>query len=227
MRRNNTVYSLSIIALMIAIMFIFGFTPIGTISTPVLTITLMGIPVAVIACIFGPLMGTIAGAVWGSISIIQAFTGMDATGTLILTSDVIPNGVKYGGLISICYCRVIVGFLTGVIYDGIKIKDKKGIFAPFIASMCTAILNTILFMSIFCLFFYKTETIQNYCNAAGLNPNNAFLFVVGLVGINFIVEFLTNGIIGGGIALSLTKAADSMKLTSIFPHFFVKNEIEE
>lgn len=228
MRRNNKVYALATISIMIAIMLIFGFTPLGTISTPALTITLMGIPVGIIACVYGPIMGTVAGWIWGSIAIIQAFTGMDATGTLILSADtsIIPNAVKYGGLISICYCRIIVGFLTGVIYDLIKIKDKKGNFAPYIACMFTAILNTVLFMSIFCLFFYNTETIQNFCASAGLSQDNAFLFVCGLVGINFIAEFLTNSIIGGSVSLTITKISEKLGISLIFPHFFTKKEGE-
>ncbi len=227
MRRNNTVYALAVIGLMVAIMLIFGFTPLGTISTPALTITLMGIPVAIIACVFGPWMGAFAGAVWGTISIIQAFAGMDATGALLLSADpsVIPNGIKFGGLIAICYCRVFVGFFTGLIYDALRLIDKKGFVAPFLASMSTAILNTILFMSLFCLFFYQTGTIQNFCASAGLPTENAFMFVVSLVGINFFAEFGTNAVIGGAASLGITKAAEHMSVSSIFPHFWAKKPV--
>lgn len=224
MRRNNTVYALSVIALMIAIMFIFGFTPLGTIQTLGLSITLMGIPVAIIACLFGPWMGALAGAIWGTISLIQAFAGMDATGTLLLSADpsVIPDAVKFGGLIAICYCRIFVGFLTGLIYDALRLIDKKGYIAPFFASMSTAILNTVFFMSFFCLFFYQTGTIQDFCLSAGLPTENAFMFVVALVGVNFFAEFGTNAVIGGAASLGLTKAAEHMSISSIFPHFWTK-----
>ena len=111
MRRNNTVYLLAVMSLMIAIMILFGFTPIGTIATPALTITLMGIPVAVIACVFGPIMGLVAGSVWGIISIIQAFSGMDATGVLLLSAPDIPAANKYIGLIFMCLiARMLTGF---------------------------------------------------------------------------------------------------------------------
>ena len=86
MRRSNTVYLLALSAILIAVMFVFGFTPLGTITTGALTITLMGIPVCIIASVFGPIMGAFAGLVWGSISMIQAFIGMDATGTMLLNA---------------------------------------------------------------------------------------------------------------------------------------------
>lgn len=223
MKRNNTVYLITLCGLILAIMLIFGFTPLGTIKMIGLSITLMGIPVAIIACAFGPWMGMVAGFIWGSIALIQAFTGMDTIGTLILTSDM-PSGIKYGGIFSICYCRIFVGFLTGLIYDAIRVIDRKGFVAPFIASMMTAILNTLFFMSIFVLFFYKTSTIQELCSSYNLDPNNAFLFVCGFVGVNFFAEFITNMLIGGGASLGINKAIEKMGISSPLPHFFKKKE---
>lgn len=217
MRRNNKIYILSICALMLAIMIIFGFTPLGTISTAGLTITLMGIPVAIIACVFGPLMGAFAGAVWGTIAIIQAFTGMDAVATAILGAN-ISSELKFGGLIAICYCRILVGFLTGVIYDAFCLLNKN--VAPFIASMFTAILNTVIFMSLFVAFYFAPEELQTMWTSYGLNTNNAFLFVVGFVGINFVAEFITNMIVGGLASFGIQKASEKMDLVDPFPHFF-------
>lgn len=222
-RRNNNIYILSVCALMLAIMLIFGFTPLGTISTAGLTITLMGIPVAIIACTFGPLMGAFAGLIWGTIAIIQAFCGMDAVATVLLGAD-ISSGLKFGGLVCICYCRVIVGFLTGLIYDAIRIIDKKGYVAPFVASMSTAILNTILFMSLFVLFYFTPNELQSIWQSYGLNTDNAFLFVVGFVGINFVAEFITNMVIGGAASFGISKAAEKIGVSDPFPHFFRKKE---
>lgn len=222
-RRFNNVYALSVSALMIAIMFIFGFTPIGTIQTPALTITLMGIPVSIMAVVFGPWMGAIAGLIWGGISMIQAFTGMDATATLLqgcMNSGEISAGRYFGGLIVMCVvARVLVGFLTGLIYDAIKIKDKKGIIATTVSCACTALLNTILFMSSFCFFYYGTPVIDKLGTYA-----NPFVFVFAIIGVNFVVEFLVNSIVGSGIVYAIKKGAEKMHVVSPFPHFFVKKE---
>ncbi len=225
-RRKNNVYLLALTALMIAIQFIFGFTPIGTIQTPVLTITLMGIPVAIIACVFGPIMGLVSGTVWGIISLIQAFTGMDATAIILqecVRNGEISNARYFSGLIIMALIsRMLVGFLTGLIHDAIAIVDRKGYFAPYIASMCTALLNTILFMTSFCAFFYNTPVISHI--VGDKTYSNVFLFVFAIIGINFVVEFITNGIIGGSCALGINKATAKNGIYSPLPHFFTGRE---
>lgn len=222
-RRFNNVYTISVIAIMIAIMFVFGFTPLGTIQTPVLTITLMGIPVSIIAVTFGPIMGAIAGLVWGCISMIQAFTGMDATAQILqgcMNSGEISSARFFIGLIVMCVvARVLVGFLTGLIYDAIRIKDHKGIIATTVSCASTALLNTILFMTSFCLFYYGTPVIDKIGTFS-----NPFVFVFTIIGINFVVEFLVNSIVGSSIVYGIKKGAEKMHVVSPFPHFFVKNE---
>lgn len=224
-RRKNNVYLLALTALMIAIQFIFGFTPIGTIQTPILTITLMGIPVAIIACVFGPIMGLVSGTVWGIISLIQAFTGMDATAVILqdcVRSGEISSARYFSGLIIMALIsRMLVGFLTGIIYDAIATVDRKGYIAPYIASMSTALLNTILFMTSFCVFFYNTPVISHISDKGYAN---VFVFVFAIIGVNFIVEFLTNGIIGGSCALGISKATAKNGIYSPLPHFFTRSE---
>lgn len=222
-RRNNAVYALAVCSVMVAIMFIFGFTPIGTIQTPALTITLMGIPVSIMAVIFGPYMGAIAGLIWGGISMIQAFTGMDATATMLQTAVAngqISSARFFGGLIVMCVIsRVLVGFLTGLIYDSIKTADHKGIIATTVSCASTALLNTILFMTSFCLFFYNSPIIDNFGTFA-----NPFVFVFAIIGINFVVEFLVNSIVGSSIVYAISTGVKKLNVFSPFPHFFAQTE---
>jgi hypothetical protein len=51
------------------------------------------------------------------------------------------------------------------------------------------------------------------------------MFVVSLVGINFFAEFGTNAVIGGAASLGITKAAEHMSVSSIFPHFWAKKPV--
>ncbi len=222
MKQKNNIFLLSLSGLILAIMLIFGFTPLGNIKMLGFSITLMGIPLTIIVCAFGPFFGAIAGFIWGSIALIQAFTGMDSIGTLLLASD-IDNVIKFGGLFAICYCRIIVGFLTGLIYDALRIIDKKGYIAPFVSAISTTILNTTLFMLLFVLFFYKSNVIQDLCVSYNLDPNNAFLFICGFVGVNFFAELATNTIVGGSASLLINKSLEKMNISSPLPHFFKKS----
>ncbi len=67
-------------ALLVAIILLMAFTPIGYIKTAGLEITLIVIPVAVGAVTLGPAAGAILGGVFGITSFIQCF-GMSAFGT--------------------------------------------------------------------------------------------------------------------------------------------------
>ena len=70
-------------ALLIAIILLMAFTPIGYIKTMGLEITLIVIPVAVGAVTLGPAAGAILGGVFGLTSFIQCF-GMSAFGSMLL-----------------------------------------------------------------------------------------------------------------------------------------------
>ena len=90
MRRNKKLLTqMSITALLIALMFLMGFTPLGTLQIGPLTCTLLGLPLAVGAGLFGPIIGTVLGLTWGLISLIQGLTGIDASGPLLMEASTI------------------------------------------------------------------------------------------------------------------------------------------
>ena len=70
-------------ALLVAIILIMAFTPIGYIRTAGLEITLIVVPVAVGAVTLGPAAGAILGGVFGITSFIQCF-GMSPFGAALL-----------------------------------------------------------------------------------------------------------------------------------------------
>lgn len=61
---SNTRYMVEL-ALMVAIILLMSFTPLGYVRTPGLSITLLTIPVAVGAIILGPKGGVVCGAAFG------------------------------------------------------------------------------------------------------------------------------------------------------------------
>lgn len=227
MRRNNTIYLIALSGLMIAIMFLFGFTPLGTISVGMLTITLMGIPIAIMACVFGLIAGAVGGLIWGIISIIQAFAGMDATGVLILNAESFSWGRKIAGLLTMCIgARMLAGFLAGLIFDLVKRYDKKGWWSSLAASISVSLFNTIFFMTFFCLFFFKTKEVQDMASSAGWSTVNPFAFVFAIIGVNFIVEFLVNGIVASAASYGIYIGANKIGLKNILPRFFQKKEVK-
>ena len=226
MRRNNHVYTLAIIGLMIALMALFAFTPLGSVFQAAgFSITLMGIPLAIMASLFGPWMGALGGFIWGTFAIIEAYTGMDAIGTLLLNATDLSASIKYGGLFLMCYSRILVGFLSGLINDALRKIDQKGYYSSYVTALSVGVFNTVFFMALFCLFFYRSALVQNLCSQYGFNPNNAFLFSLGFVGIiNIPVEWTSDLLIGGASAFGIEVASRKLHLSSPFPRFFAKKE---
>lgn len=100
-------------ALLVAIILLMAFTPIGYIKTAGLEITLIVVPVAVGAVTLGPTAGAILGGVFGITSFIQCF-GMSQFGALLL-------GINPFLTFLVCVpTRILMGWLTGLIYHGLR-----------------------------------------------------------------------------------------------------------
>ena len=72
-------------ALLVAIILIMAFTPLGYIKTAGIEITLIVVPVAVGAVTLGPAAGAILGGVFGLASFLRCF-GLNAFGAMLLAS---------------------------------------------------------------------------------------------------------------------------------------------
>lgn len=182
------------LALFIAIIVLMAFTPIGYIKTFGLEITLIVIPVTVGAIILGPTSGAILGGVFGITSFIQCF-GMSAFGAALL-------GINPLGTLIVCLVpRVLMGWLTGLIFRALRKIDKNKVFSYAVASLAGPLLNTVLFMTTLMLFFYNTDYIQGI--AQSLGTHSVIALVVAMVSTNGLIEAGVNFIVGTAVAKAL------------------------
>lgn len=197
MKRNSKTTYLVEMSLLVAIILIMAFTPIGYIKTFGLEITLIVVPVTVGAIILGPVGGAILGAVFGITSFIQCF-GLSAFGAVLLGIDPIAT------LILCIVPRLLMGWLTGLIYVGlIKHKSMKN-FKVIITNLAGPLMNTFFFMSFLVIFFYKTDYIQGMVTSVG--AKNVFAFLIAFVGINGLVEAIFCFLVGSAITKALQMA---------------------
>ena len=101
-KRSSTLYMVEL-AMMIAIILLMSFTPLGYLRTPGLSITLLTIPVAVGAIILGPVGGLICGLTFGLTSFYQCFVG-GAMGTVLLGIN------PFGTFVTTVVTRTLEGF---------------------------------------------------------------------------------------------------------------------
>ena len=184
-------------ALLTAIIILLAFTPLGYIKTLGLEITLIVVPVTVGAVTLGPAAGAVLGGVFGVTSFIQCF-GMSPLGVELLAINPIFTCI-------VCIVpRLLMGWLTGLVYQGLKkVRAAKNV-AVVLANLTGPVLNTVLFMGTLVLLFYRTEYIQGIVEARGVS--NALAFVVVFVGINGVVEALACFVAGSAISKALQAA---------------------
>lgn len=182
------------LALFTAVLVLMAFTPIGYIKTLGLSIALIVIPVTVGAIVLGPLSGAILGGIFGITSFIQCF-GLDAFGTALF-------GINPIGTFFMCMVpRILMGWLTGLIFKGLRKIDKTNGISYAISSLSGPLLNTLLFMATFSLIFYNTEFVQGI--ASDLGTDNIITFIIAFVGINGVVEALVCLVAGTAISKAI------------------------
>lgn len=194
MEKHQKIRRLVLLSMLITIIIILAFTPLGYIKTLGLEITLLVVPVVIGAINLGPKAGAILGLTFGLSSFIQCL-GLSEFGVMLFSINPLLTAV-------LCIVpRTLMGFLVGVIFKVLEKICKKDIIAHIIACVSGALLNTILFMLFLCLFFYNTEEITSIADTLG--ANNVIMFVILFVGINGLVEAIVNFIVGTGISKTI------------------------
>ncbi len=180
------------LAVLVAIIILMAFTPLGYLNIGILAITLIVIPVAVGAVHMGPKAGTILGLVFGLTSFSRAF-GMDALGSILLGLN--PLGLFVVTVVT----RVLVGFLASWIYVGLSKTPLPRNLSTYVGCLMVPVLNTILYMTAFVTIFH------DYC-AENFGMQAVIPFIVATVGVNGVLEAVTGCIVGGSIVIALRAA---------------------
>lgn len=182
------------LALLIAIIALMAFTPIGFIRTPGLEITLIGIPVVVGAVLLGPAGGAILGAAFGLCSFLQCF-GLSPFGAALLAIN------PFWTFVVCLVPRTLMGWLSALIFKGLQKVDKTRFLSFLAACLGGALLNTILFMTALMLCFGQTEYIQSL--QVTMNTINVFAFVIAFVGVNGLIEGIVCAVAGTAVSKAL------------------------
>ena len=190
---------LCILALFVAIELMMQLTGLSFIPVGPLHMSLLTIPVALGAMLLGPVQGLILGTVFGLCSLWQAITGASPM-TGFFFSQVSP----FHTVILCVVTRMLMGWLTGIIFRAIRRVDKTKTVCYFAGGLCAPLLNTLLFMGYIVLVFYHTSYIQDWMTShAAVNPLG---FVLAMVGVQGLLEAAAGLIIGGGVGKGVAKA---------------------
>lgn len=195
--KKNDIRTLTRLALLVAIELVMKAVGLGSVPVGPLYMSFLTLPIAVGAITMGPAAGAVLGGVFGAVSFYDAVTGASAmTGALFQVSPVNTFILCVG-------MRVLMGLCTGLIFNAVKNFDKPGTWSYLVSAMCAPALNTLFFMGYIVLAFYGCDYVQKLVSVKG--AANPFMFVVLLVGVQGVAEFLVSGILGGIVARAVAK----------------------
>ena len=188
---------ITILGLMIAILILMSYTPLGYLNIGPLAITFNMIPLAIAAVACGPVGGLIVGAVFGLTSFGQCIGigGVSAMGATLFSISPVLAFIQ-------CFIpRLLDGLLLGYIFKGVRKATQKTFVASFVTGFFAAFLNTLFFMTALILLFGNTEYVQGL-----IGGKNIIIFVCTFVGINAVCEMISSTLLTGIIVMALKKA---------------------
>lgn len=154
------------------------------------SITLTLIPVVVGGILLGKRSGAILGFAFGVIVLINCITALDPGGNILWNSNPFFTAI-------ICLVKgTAAGFVPVALYELVRQKSNNNgrvFVATLVAALSAPIVNTSLFVVGMFLLFKNTL----YAWAGGTNIVTYIL--VGLAGVNFLVEFTINIILSPAI----------------------------
>lgn len=163
------------------------------------SITLALAPIIIGTALYGKRAGAYLGGVFGAVVIITGLLGWDG-GTVMYLMSINPVGV-----IVICLGKgVAAGFFAGLVYEAICKKSEKK--AVLVSGIVCPIVNTGLFIAGMFVFF--GNVITGWAQANG--QTMILYLIMGLTGINFLVELAVNIVLSSGIT-TIIKAGKNMK----------------
>ena len=159
---SNKIHRITLTALLVAIIFLLAFTPLGYLVIGPIAATTIQMPVVSGAVLMGPVTGLVLGAFFGLSAIVKVLTmpGADPFATMALT---------YSPLAYITVCmgsRMLMGWLTGLLGVGLRkipaLGGKRSVIRYGIAGFSGSLMNTVFYLGL--LWLLAREVIATAYN---------------------------------------------------------------
>ena len=191
-RQNVKVLRLTQTALLIAL--VVALQVISALIPPIagmVSITLTLVPVVVGGILLGKRSGAVLGFAFGLIVLINCITALDPGGNILWNANPFFTAI-------ICFVKgVAAGFFPAWFYELITSKGEtsvaRRVVATVVAALSAPIINTGLFLCGMLLLF--KDTLYAWAGST----NIVTYILVGLAGVNFLVEFAINIILSPAI----------------------------
>ena len=205
--KNNT-KQLTYLALLTALILMLGLTPLGFLVLPVAAVTTVHIPVIVGSYVFSTKEACYLGFIFGIASFIRCFVAPDAIAGVILGTT--TGGFGFYNIVLIIMIifvpRILVGLLTSISYKILSNYMENDSMAMGISAFIGSITNTIFFLG--GLYLFAMEASATAFGLSNFSAYSFFIFLMGLVSINGIVEALIAVVISVPVGRTVKKFLD-------------------
>ena len=183
MNRSSKVHQITLTAILMAIILVMSFTPLGYLKAGIVSITFLAIPVVIGGIVLGPLYGGLLGAVFGATSFAQCF-GMDAFGTALM-------GLNPLATFATCLLpRILIGVVAGLLYRLLHRWDHAGVWSAVVTAVAGSLTNTVFFVGMVILFFQ-----DSYFAGSGV-----WAIILAFFSLNIPLEAAVCGLLGGALS---------------------------
>lgn len=198
------------LALLSAILFIMGFTPLGSIPLggPIVA-TLAQIPVVIGAILLGTGSGAFLGAVFGFVSLLWFTLYAPPTAfvfspfySVSLAGDSLPKAILFAFCsLLICFVpRILIGIVSSKLYTRIFAKTGSVGKAAAVAGVCGSLVNTLLVLLGILVFF-----------AAPYAEANGSTVIWAILGTSVLVNGIPEAIVTPLVTVAVIKPLSLMK----------------
>lgn len=173
-------------ALFVGIIFLFGLTPIGYITLPIATITMVHIPVIIGGYVFKLRSAALFGFTFGLTSLIACFTQPDAIAAIVLGTNTGFGLYNIFLIIVILFLpRILVGVFSAMSFNALKKWNET--LALAISAAIGSLTNTVFLLG--GLYIFAFEQIGGVLGLApGYTSNTVLAILLGIVTFNGLLE---------------------------------------
>lgn len=176
-------------AILIALLAIMTYTPIGFLQIAIIAITLMHIPVIIGSVMMGPLCGGILGFAFGALSMIKASTA--AVSVVDMAFSPFLSGNPIASIIMCFVPRILLGVIAGLLYKWLSHKLKSDVASIAISAVVATFCHTVMVMLMLWFCF-------------GALPLKEVIQIV--ISVNTVFEMIAAAVIASAVCKPLKRA---------------------
>jgi Predicted membrane protein len=194
MKKIDT-FTLTQLGIFSALIILLTITPLGYISTGIIAITTIHVPVIIGAIVIGPKGGAILGLVMGITNFIKAWLAPPSPVEQIIFTNPIVSILP----------RILIGLFAGLVFWFLSKNIKKPAFKPFscaVATIAGGLTNTILVLTLINLIY------KDLINPTGDIFSTVFLTIIS---VNGLIEIIGACIITVPISMILLRLKSRLR----------------